>query len=105
MTPVDLRDVVLTALLNPAVIVVAFWMGRSADQWQKLPVAAFAAALAGFVVLFVGTLVGISPFSAGRPAPAGDFFPPILFRPGLGLFRRPVRPPRPVPCLPLWSFP
>ena len=45
--PVDLVAVILTALFNPVVIVVAFWMGRKADQPQKLPVAAFAAALAG----------------------------------------------------------
>src|SRR2546423_14994047 len=59
MTPVDLRDVVLTALLNPAVIVIAFWMGRSADQWQKLPVAAFAAALAGPGLVYGGRRPGI----------------------------------------------
>jgi hypothetical protein len=59
MTPVDLKAVVLTALLNPAVIVVAFWMGRSADQWQKLPVAAFAAALAGSVLVYVAAQLGL----------------------------------------------
>ena len=64
MTPVDLRDVVLTALLNPAVILVAFWMGRSADQWQKLPVAAFAAALAGSILLYVAIRLGISDVNA-----------------------------------------
>ena len=42
---IDLTAVLMTALLNPAVIVVAFWMGRYADQRHKIPVAAFAAAL------------------------------------------------------------
>jgi hypothetical protein len=65
MTPVDLKSVVLVALLNPAVIAVAFWMGRNADQWQKLPVAAFAAALAGRL-----NVVGLS--GLGRAA-AGVF--------------------------------
>ena len=36
----------LTALLNPAVVGVALWLGGRANQWQKVPVAAFAAALA-----------------------------------------------------------
>ena len=48
----------LTALLNPAVLVVALWMGSKANQWQKLPVAAFAAALAGWLVLYVVVKLG-----------------------------------------------
>jgi hypothetical protein len=59
ITPADLKVVVVTALLNPVVIVVAFWMGRSADQWQKLPVAAFAAALAGSVLIYVAAQFGL----------------------------------------------
>jgi hypothetical protein len=50
---------VLLSLLNPAVIAVGFLMGRSADQWQKIIVAAFAASLAGFVLFWLGTLTGI----------------------------------------------
>lgn len=49
----------LVAALNPAVIAVAFWMGLKADQWQKLIVAALAAALAGFVLFLLAVLVGI----------------------------------------------
>jgi glycerol uptake facilitator-like aquaporin len=79
MTPVDLRDVVLTALLNPAVILVAFWMGRSADQWQKLPVAAFAAALAGSILLYVAIRLGISDVNAAGRAAAGIFTAQFLF--------------------------
>ena len=48
--PVDLRSVLLTALLNPVVVAVAFWMGATADQWQKLPLAAFAGAVAGILL-------------------------------------------------------
>ena len=79
MTPVDLRDVVLTALLNPAVIVVAFWMGRSADQWQKLPVAAFAAALAGSVLVYVAVRLGIAGVASVGWAAAGIFTAQFLF--------------------------
>ena len=79
MTPVDLRDVVLTALINPAVIVVAFWMGRSADQWQKLPVVAFAAALAGSILLYVATRLGISGVNTVGRAAAGIFTAQFLF--------------------------
>ncbi len=82
MTPVDLRDVVLTALLNPAVIIVAFWMGRGADQWQKLPVAAFAAALAGSVLLYVASRLGVGAVAGVGRAAAGVFTAQFLF--GLG---------------------
>lgn len=49
----------LIALLNPVVIIVAVLMGRSADQWQKLLVAAFAASLAGVVFIWFATFVGL----------------------------------------------
>jgi cation transporter-like permease len=55
----DPMTLVLLAALNPAVIAVAFLMGRKADQWQKLPVAAFAAALAGFILYWVGGQIGL----------------------------------------------
>lgn len=54
----DPTTLVLIAALNPAVILVAFWMGLKADQWQKLIVAAFAAALAGFLLLYFAVFVG-----------------------------------------------
>ena len=55
----DPKTLALLALLNPAVIAVAFWMGRNADQWQKILVAAFAASLAGFALFWIGTLTGV----------------------------------------------
>ena len=61
LQPFDLRGLVLLAALNPVVIVVAFMMGRAADQWQKLIVAAFAASLAGFVAIYLAVLVGLVP--------------------------------------------
>ena len=69
----------LTALLNPAVIVVAFWMGRNADQWQKLPVAAFAAALVGSVLVYVAARLGITGVVDVGRAAAGIFTAQFLF--------------------------
>lgn len=62
MIPINSFDpmtLVLLAAVNPAVIVVALVMGRSADQWQKLPIAAFAAAVAGFLLYWVGGQIGL----------------------------------------------
>lgn len=55
----DPQTLFLIALLNPAVIAVGFLMGRGADQWQKLIVAAFAAALAGFILYWIGGQIGV----------------------------------------------
>jgi hypothetical protein len=50
---------VLLALVNPAVITVAVMMGRGADQWQKIPIAAFAASGAGFLLYWLGGQIGV----------------------------------------------
>jgi hypothetical protein len=55
----DPLTLVLLAAVNPAVIAVAFLMGRGADQWQKLPVAAFAASAAGFLLYWIGGQIGV----------------------------------------------
>lgn len=55
----DPMTLVLVAALNPAVVAVAFMMGRRADQWQKLIVAAFAASVAGFLLYWLGGQVGL----------------------------------------------
>ena len=47
--------------LNPAVIAVGYLMGRKADQWQKLPVAAFAAAFAGFILVWIAVWLKLLP--------------------------------------------
>jgi hypothetical protein len=76
--PIDLTAVLMTALLNPAVIVVAFWMGRYADQRHKIPVAAFAAALAGSVAISIAVRLGMTgPAQVGRAA-AGVFIAQFL---------------------------
>jgi len=79
MMPVDLKAVVLTALLNPVVIVIAFWMGRNADQWQKLPVAAFAAALAGSVLIYLAARLDIAGVGEVGRAGAGIFTAQFVF--------------------------
>jgi hypothetical protein len=58
LIPVDPKAVLLIALLNPAVVVVAFWLGRMANQWQKVPVAAFAGALAGSAAVYLAVWMG-----------------------------------------------
>lgn len=64
ITTFDPLTLVLIALLNPVVIVVAFLMGRRADQWQKLIVAAFAASLAGFILYWIISAIGFLPVRA-----------------------------------------
>ena len=62
--PFDPWTLVLISLLNPAVIAVAVWMGRRADQWQKLIVAAFAASLSGFILYWLAAELGLLPIHA-----------------------------------------
>jgi hypothetical protein len=76
--PVALSAVFLTALLNPAVVIVALWLGRRADQWQKLRVAAFAAALVGSAFVYLAVLVGLPGVSGVGRATAGVFVAEFL---------------------------
>jgi hypothetical protein len=55
----DPLTLVLLAALNPVVIAIAVVMGRGADQWQKLPIAAFAASVAGFLLYWLLCQVGV----------------------------------------------
>jgi len=59
INPFDPQTVVLLGALNPATIIVAFYLGRNADQWQKVPIAAFAGALAGFSLYWLAATIGI----------------------------------------------
>jgi len=77
--PVNLTAVVLTALFNPAVAIVAVWMGRQADQWQKLPVAAFAAALVGSALVFIAVHIGMPGVVGVGRATAGVFVTEFVF--------------------------
>jgi hypothetical protein len=62
--PFDPLTLVLIALFNPVVIAVGFVMGRKADQWQKIPIAAFAASFAGFILYWLVAAVGLLPIHA-----------------------------------------
>jgi hypothetical protein len=64
INPFDPITLLWIALLNPVVIVVAFLMGRRADQWQKIIVAAFAASLCGFALYWLVAEVGLLPIHA-----------------------------------------
>jgi len=79
MPPVDLKAVLLTALLNPAVVAVAYWMGGHADQWQKLPVAAFASALIGSALIYIAVRLGVTGVVGVGRAAAGVFVMQFLF--------------------------
>lgn len=59
LKPFDPTTLVLIAALNPVVIAIGLWMGAKADQWQKLFVAALAAALGGFLALYLALLTGV----------------------------------------------
>ena len=84
------KAVLLTAVLNPAVALVALWMGSSASQWQKLPVAAFAAALSGWLLLYAAVRFGWAPALDVRRAHRPGWWLPQLkplarFGPGSGI--------------------
>jgi hypothetical protein len=59
INPFDPKTLVLISLFNPAAIIVAFLLGRRADQALKIIVAAFAGALAGFVLYWIVTALGL----------------------------------------------
>lgn len=84
MTPelqpdVSVIEVLAYALLNPATIAVAFWLGRMADEKSKLLIASFGGAIAGVVVLYFAALFKIwdAP-TLGRSA-AGVFVASLAF--------------------------
>jgi hypothetical protein len=79
ITAVDLQSVLVTALLNPVAIVVALWMGARADQWQKVPLAAFAASAAGTAVIYVAVWLGLRGIAGVGRAAAGVFIAQFLF--------------------------
>jgi hypothetical protein len=80
--PVNLEAVLLTALLNPVVVAVALWMGIGADQWQKVPLAAFVAAFAGSAAVYFAVQLGVRGIAGVGRAAAGVFIAQFLI--GLG---------------------
>ncbi len=76
---VPLATVLLFAAFNPITIAVAYALGRKADQWAKILIAAFAGALAGAVALWLGTLLRIGALATPGRAAAGIFAAGIIF--------------------------
>jgi hypothetical protein len=64
IVPFDPATLIKIALFNPAIIIVAFLLGRRADQWQKVVVAGFAASLCGFILYWLVAAVGLIPVHA-----------------------------------------
>lgn len=57
--PGEICTILGWALLNPLVVLVAAYVGRKADQWQKVVVAAFAGGFAGFLIGAVAQNLGL----------------------------------------------
>jgi hypothetical protein len=82
--PVLLPDVpvgmvLLVAALNPITIAIAWQMGKRADAPAKLLVAGFAAATAGAIALWLGTMLRLSFLATPARAAAGIFVAGIGF--------------------------
>ncbi len=79
LPPVEIASVLLASLLNPVVVAVAVWMGRRADQWQKVPVAAFGAALLGSAAIYLAVRLGVTGMHGVGRAAAGVFIGQFMF--------------------------
>ncbi len=77
LQPFDPASLLVMAVLNPAVALVGFLMGRAADQWQKIVIAGFVAALAGALLVWVGAWLKVLP-ARGSGAEAGLFLLQML---------------------------
>jgi acyl-coenzyme A thioesterase PaaI-like protein len=62
--PPEISHILTLALLNPAVVIAGFLIGRRADQPQKIVIAGFVAALAG--TAFAWALMGLG-LTTARP--------------------------------------
>lgn len=61
LQPFDPQALVLIAALNPVVPIVAFFMGRRANEPQKIVLAAFVAAIAGSALVALAIFSGFLP--------------------------------------------
>ena len=78
LQPFHPLTLLLIAAINPAVIIVGFVMGRHADQWQKLIVAAFAASIVGSALVWIAAWTGLLP-ARGIGGEAGLFVLQMAF--------------------------
>lgn len=77
--PVDLSTVVLFSALNPAMIAVTLVMGAKADAPGKLPVAAFAGAIAGVALVWILAALHVEAVAKPARAAGGMFVLQIVF--------------------------
>ncbi len=62
--PPEVKEILLHAIMNPVTLLVGYWLGRKADQTQKLVIAAFIAAIAGTIYAWLRMQFG---FAEPRP--------------------------------------
>jgi hypothetical protein len=75
---VPLLEVLLYGVLNPTTIIIAFLMGRKADDKSKIMIAAFAGAIAGIAVLYLITLLRLWDAPTLARAAAGIFMTSLV---------------------------
>ena len=75
---VPLYEVLIYGVFNPATIIVAFLLGRRADDKSKIFIAAFGGAVAGVAVLYVLTLLRIFDAPTLGRAVAGVFITSLI---------------------------
>ncbi|MFM9942732.1 MAG: hypothetical protein ACKVP7_24920 [Hyphomicrobiaceae bacterium] len=74
--PPELKDILLLAVMNPATLMAGYWLGRRADQVQKLVIAAFIAAIVG--TIYVWLLMRFGFFKSQPRLVAGVFIASAL---------------------------
>lgn len=75
---VPLLEVLLYGVLNPATIIVAFIMGRKADDKSKIMIAAFGGAVAGVAILYIATFLRLWDAPTLGRAIAGVFITSLI---------------------------
>jgi hypothetical protein len=75
---VQLLEVLLYGVLNPATIAVAFILGRKADDKSKIMIGAFAGAAAGALVLYIATFLRLWDAPTLGRAIAGVFITSLI---------------------------
>lgn len=83
MTPdlqpdVNVVELLIAAVINPVTAAVAFVMGRSATEKAKILIAAFAASIAGVLVLNIAAYFHVFDASSLARASAGYFTVSLL---------------------------
>jgi hypothetical protein len=72
-----IQQIALYAILNPATLVVALYMGAKASQVQKVPIAAMMGGIAGMALVGLIAKLPVG-FSLGHERAAGGMFIALL---------------------------